>query len=215
MDSGLLTCVVTNAFASDSKRFETSLEYVDQLAISFDSGSAETRKKIGRTLRGSLPLQNSKYFRAFELAKEYGISTKLNTVVSAHNWNEDLSYYVESMKPDRWKVFQVLPVSGQNDEFIDTIRVTDVQFKQFCDRHIDLRPIVESNEMMTASYVMIDPWGRFFDNSKGRHTYSRPIYEVGLIEALSDVSFDISKYIQRGGSYQLPRIATANSSCQM
>ena len=32
---------------------------------------------------------------------------------------------------------------------------------------------------MTGSYVMVDPAGRFFDNTSGYHTYGRPILEGG------------------------------------
>ena len=39
--------------------------------------------------------------------------------------------------------------------------------------------IPESNDLMTGSYVMVDPAGRFFDNTAGAHVYSRPINQVG------------------------------------
>ncbi|CAM9799614.1 unnamed protein product, partial [Heterosigma akashiwo] len=200
---GLLTCVVTNAFASEGSRFEKTLRYVDQLAVSFDSGLLETRASIGRALKGVSILRNRKYFYALALAREMGISTKLNTVINAYNWQEDMAPFIETMSPDRWKVFQALPVQGQNDEHFNQIRVTQEQFNDFCKRHAGLNPVVENNEMMTGSYVMIDPWGRFFDNSKGRHTYSRSILEVGVAEALSDVSFDLARYVERGGVYDL------------
>ena len=40
--------------------------------------------------------------------------------------------------------------------------------------------VPEDNDLMTGSYVMVDPAGRFFDNAAGAHTYSRPILEVGV-----------------------------------
>ena len=61
--------------------------------------------------------------------------------------------------------------------------------------------VPETNDLMTGSYVMVDPAGRFFDNVAGHHTYSRPILEVGVEEALRDVSIAPEKFLSRGGSY--------------
>ncbi len=54
---------------------------------------------------------------------------------------------------------------------------------------------------MTSTYVMIDPAGRFFDNSKGRLTYSPPILEVGIKSALENVNTDYDKFVNRQGIY--------------
>ena len=61
--------------------------------------------------------------------------------------------------------------------------------------------VPEDNDLMTGSYVMVDPAGRFFDNSAGTHTYSRPILEVGVEQALTDVSVDAGKFLSRSGMY--------------
>ena len=54
---------------------------------------------------------------------------------------------------------------------------------------------------MTGSYAMVDPAGRFFDNMEGRHHYSSPILEVGLQQAWSQVRFEHTSFISRGGQY--------------
>jgi radical S-adenosyl methionine domain-containing protein 2 len=54
---------------------------------------------------------------------------------------------------------------------------------------------------MTGSYVMVDPAGRFFDNTAGAHVYSRPINEVGVNVALKEVSVDPGKFRLRDGLY--------------
>ena len=61
----------------------------------------------------------------------------------------------------------------------------------------------ETNDLMTGSYVMVDPAGSFFDNVAGSHTYSRSIVEVGVDEALKDVSVDSEKFLSRKGLYDL------------
>ena len=61
--------------------------------------------------------------------------------------------------------------------------------------------VPEDNDLMTGSYVMVDPAGRFFDNTAGAHVYSRPINEVGVDTALQDVSVDPDKFRLRDGLY--------------
>ena len=55
---------------------------------------------------------------------------------------------------------------------------------------------------MTGSYLMVDPAGRFFDNTEGHHTPSRPILEAGVHEALQDIKIDPAKFLERGGQYE-------------
>lgn len=50
---------------------------------------------------------------------------------------------------------------------------------------------------------MLDPLGRFFQNTKGYIEYSRSILEVDLLEALAEVGWDREKFIKRGGVYEL------------
>ena len=71
----------------------------------------------------------------------------------------------------------------------------------FSDRLLGVVLVPESNDLMTGSYVMIDPAGRFFDNVSGTHAYSRPINQVGVDAALSEVSVDPNKFRLRDGLY--------------
>ena len=54
---------------------------------------------------------------------------------------------------------------------------------------------------MTGSYVMVDPLGRFYDNTLGRHRYSSPILDVGVSAALGDVAVYPGRFEERGGVY--------------
>jgi hypothetical protein len=48
--------------------------------------------------------------------------------VTSLNHHEDLSPLVRAMYPDRWKVFQVLPIIGQNDGIVEELLITTEQF---------------------------------------------------------------------------------------
>ena len=54
--------------------------------------------------------------------------------------------------------------------------------------------MVEDNEAMTDSYAMIDPLGRFYGDTGGRHRESAPILEVGLATALAQVGYSEEQY---------------------
>ncbi|AUX43643.1 uncharacterized protein SOCE26_050950 [Sorangium cellulosum] len=110
------------------------------------------------------------------------------------------------MRPARWKVFQVLPVAGQNDGSVEDLLIDGDQFRAFVARHRHLEaealnPIAEDNEAMTDSYAMIDPSGRFYGNSSGRHVASAPILDVGIDAALAQVGFVPERLAARGGVY--------------
>ena len=104
------------------------------------------------------------------------------------------------------KVFQVLPIGGQNDGRVDSLLVTGEEFAQYVSRNryvesLGITVVPENNDLMTGSYVMVDPAGRFFDNVAGAHLYSRPINEVGVEAALREVSLDPDKFRSRNGMY--------------
>ena len=54
---------------------------------------------------------------------------------------------------------------------------------------------------MRGTYVMVDPAGRFYDNTKGYHSYSKPILEIGVFDALNQVITDFDEFVNRGGLY--------------
>jgi len=117
-----------------------------------------------------------------------------------------LSAFLRRTRPERWKVFQVLKVVGQNDGSVEDLLVDDEAFEAFVARHAYLAdegfgPVAESNDAMVDSYVMIDPLGRCYGDTDGIHRESAPILEVGIEEALRQVGFRLEKLVQRGGVY--------------
>ena len=53
--------------------------------------------------------------------------------------------------------------------------------------------------------LMIDPEGRFFDNTAGRHRYGPRILDVGVQAAWDGVAFSMRKFIARDGLYAYAR----------
>lgn len=198
---GLVTSIVTNGFRLDPL-LDGHADVLDWVGLSVDSGREQVQHALGRG--DGDHVANS--IRLAERCRDLGLHVKLNSVVTALTWDEDMSGLVRAMQPERWKTFQVLPMQGQNDGSVEDLLITAEQFAGFVDRHAHLAaeglaPVVEDNDAMRGSYVMVDPLGRFFGNATGRHVYSRPILDVGVSAALAEVGFEMPKFEARGGRY--------------
>lgn len=205
---GLTTMLVTNGSRLLTPGWlEQHAAALDWVVLSIDSADPRTHERLGRSIAGqagrALPVDH--YLKAAQALRARGVRLKLNTVVTAQNADEDMGALVLALRPERWKVLQVLPVAGQNDG-VAPLCIDAPTFQSFCARHqrvadAGIAVVPEDNEDMTGSYAMVDPAGRFFDNTAGRHTYSRPILGVGVDAAWQDVRFEAQRFAARGGEY--------------
>ena len=198
---GFTTALITNGARLD-RLLDDHADDIDWVGISVDSGDEAIQAELGRGKGGHIERSRLHAARLHAL----GIRLKLNTVVTALNWREDMHGLLRELRPARWKVFQVLAIDGQNDGSVEPLLISTEEFRSFVDRHQDLAaeglgPVAEDNAAMTNSYAMIDPLGRFYGNHRGRYVYSPPILDVGVDEALRKVDFELQRLIRRGGLY--------------
>ena len=202
-EEGMTTSIVTNCTMVTDSWLKDISGYLDFIAASIDSADPETHKRSGRTTKNG-PLTAKQYLKVCRSVKMHDIRLKINTVVTSYNCDEDMTGFIEDVAPERWKIMQALRVDGQNDSNAKHFEVTDKQFAAFVERHSSVngvKVVPEDNDLMTGSYVMIDPTGRFFDNTRGSYTYSRPILQVGVSDALQYIKTDFKKFVLRGGRY--------------
>ena len=203
---GLTTSIVTNGSRVTQEWLDRVDGCLDWTAVSVDTLDPEKLTLMGRTTKSG-PMTEADYLRVTEILKRCGIRLKINTVVTRCNFEEDLAEFIARVQPERWKLFQVLPVKGQNDGLVDNLVITNEEFAHYVARNrrvesMGVTVVPESNDLMTGSYVMVDPAGRFFDNVAGTHVYSRPISRVGVDIALREVSVDPVKFRLREGLYE-------------
>ena len=197
--------MVTNGSRTTREWLDGIEGSLDWSALSVASVDSETLLRTGRTTRSG-PMSAGDYLHVIGMLRRYGIRIKVNTVVTQSNLEEDLTTLIIEAKPERWKLLQLLPVSGQNDFVVDPYVVSSEEFDRYVEssRRVEqfgINVVPESNDLMTGSYVMVDPAGRFFDNVSGAPSYSRSIVDVGVDEALRDVSVDCGKLLSRDGLY--------------
>ncbi len=203
-EAGLVTMLVTNGTRLDDTRYrEKIVPHLDWISISIDASDPKLMATMGR---------GDERFHALcirvweELAKVSGLRLKVNTVVTRQNLHDDMRSLIRRLRPARWKVFQVLPVAGQNDGQVEALLVTPQEFESWVSRHRDLDadgigPVAEDNRDLTGTYLMLDALGRFFHNRTGKHVYTAPLLDVGVWEALRQVSWDVAGFLERNGIY--------------
>ncbi|MBS1571381.1 MAG: viperin family antiviral radical SAM protein [Bacteroidetes bacterium] len=204
-ESGLTTMLVTNGTRLSEDFFSKNKNYLDWVILSVDSLDDNSNKVSGRAIIGKKVLTKTDYFEIITKIRQFHYRLKINTVVHQFNYKEFMTDFLDYAKPERWKVFQVLPIKGENDEFIDDFKISETQFQEFLFRHQSFVEkgilISENNAEMKDSYSMIDPSGRFFTNKNGYMEYSDPILKVGINKAYQQMDYNFDKFIERGGLY--------------
>ena len=196
---GFSTSIITNASKLNDLDFATALyRKIDILGISIDAINPNHNIAIGRQEKNKKhrPLNINDFISYINLAKAINpkIIIKINTVVNEINKNEDLSPLIEAIQPDKWKILQMLP------RVTDFLSIMDSDFNKFVARHQKFQEIsvIEDNNAMCNSYIMIDPKGRFYQsNSAKTIQYSEPITKIGCEEAFKQISFCEEKFEAR------------------
>ena len=208
--AGLVTCIVSNGSGLTEQFLYEYSTYIDWIGLSIDASNDDLHEQIGRGLNKDLAIQRSHHLElsknVWERCQSFGIRMKLNTVVCSVNKDDTMLELVRQLRPDRWKIFEVLPVAGQNDEFIEGLVLKDGEFDAWLSRHKDVQLdgiqfVPESNDLMRGSYAMLDALGRFYSNVDGRHQYASPILDVGVEEGWNENRFLEERFIERGGIY--------------
>lgn len=204
---GMTTMIVTNGSRLTEDFLDRLKPYLDWVTLSIDSTNPATLLKMGRAVAGKRAISKERYLELGTMIKAKGMRLKINTVVCRLNWEEELVGLITGMKPERWKIFQVMAVKGQNDGDIKDLLITQREFDAFIHNNAQnatgsIVVCPEPNDLMRGSYVMVDPAGRFFDSSTGSHHYSPPILQIGIPAALDHVSVSVERFEERAGRYE-------------
>lgn len=202
--------LVSNGSLIKERWFQEYGSYLDIMAISCDSSEPDTLKSIGRYAKRTEHLQQLQLIH--DMCEKYEILFKINTVVCSANWHEDLSEMIGTLGPVRWKVFQCLLIEGENCGDIDPVKkmrdatdqvVTKEQFQHFLNTHRNVKCLVpESNDAMRNSYLILDEYMRFLNNTKGRKDPTKSILDIGVEAAMEGSGYDHKEFIKRGGKYE-------------
>ena len=208
--------IISNGSQLKREWFDAYGSYLDILGISCDSAIAATNEAIGRRA-GRRDDQVENIRLAAAICSDYGIKFKMNTVVCELNKAESIYPLVNELSPMRWKVFQVLPLDGENSGMnalrdATPLLISDEEFTSYVSRNsasLNDPSIMkaESNKVMQSSYLLVDEYGRFLDCSSGGKVPTKSILEVGVLAARQELisstggGFDRAAYYERDGYY--------------
>lgn len=194
---GYKVSIITNGSRTTNEFIQRYGMRLSTYGVSIDTINPDTSLKIQRCSKNGSVLDFEKLADQIRMLRTINpdCKIKINTVVNQYNYREDFSQALLSIQPDKWKIFQVLPSLRK------TPVISKQQFHTYINRHSKFSDIwtVEDNELMTGSYIMIDPFGRFFDNSQTEfgYVFSDPILRTGAEQAFSQVQFDFNKFQSR------------------
>ncbi|EDM47642.1 viperin family antiviral radical SAM protein [Marinobacter algicola] len=195
---GFQLSIISNGSRLTRSMIKEIAPHLTCLGISLDSANPTTNMEIGRALRSGKLLDPQELAGNIRLALKINprLTVKLNTVVNLLNVGEDLSGLVQEIRPQRWKILRMLPIVDAS------LAISDEEFAAFVQRHRAFQSVqcVEDNRDMCESYLMIDPFGRFFQNHPslaGGYLYSDPILSVGAHAAFSKMAFNSASFQSR------------------
>lgn len=200
---GLVTMLVTNGTRLVGEKLHRIVPMLDWVSLSIDASQPELMAEMGR---GNAAFWKH-CIRCWKALSEYPhLRLKINTVVTKQNMHDDMRALIRELRPARWKVFQVLPVKGQNDGKVEPLLITRDEFEAYVARHRELDaeglgPVAEDNRALTGTYLMLDALGRLFSNKTGQHVYTESVLDVGVWEIIRQVGWDVEGFVDRGGIY--------------
>lgn len=215
---GMKTSIITNG--SHLENIRPFAHMISQVGISVDSLEHQTNMDIGRECGGktiSFETLREKIVCIRNVNPD--IRIKINTVVNRENFNEILVDRFAQLHIDKWKILRQMPFNGnkgvsdyqfyafiKNNYREDLMRTSVPSIRSFplafdagCSSDDFSKQVIfiENNDAMTESYLMISPDGRIFQNGGDEYSYSRPLTDVSLAEALTDIRFDNTKFENR------------------
>lgn len=176
---GFKLSIITNGFLIDENFIRFNANKLDMIGISVDSLNYETNLKIGRCNVCGNVLNINNLINICSLIKKYKVKLKINICISSINLFEDLSTFIELVKPDRLKVLRVL------SEDNSTYNISDAKWQSVCDKYAKFNPIFEDNTYMKNHYLIIDSAGNL--SKDNLHTINNPIIDNSVEECLDKI----------------------------
>ncbi len=183
--------IITNGYYLDESFIERHKNQIETIGISVDSLDYKTNLKIGRCCKKNT-LSKEKIVYISKMIKNAGIKLKINTCVSKINVNEDFNEFINEIKPDRFKILQML--CDSDDKVNAGNVVSKEEFEHFISK-IKYDHVYESKEDMEKSYIIIDSLGNIGTNNS--HLSNISVFDYDLAEAISMLDVDYVNYIKR------------------
>lgn len=146
--------LITNGSLLTKEFVRVNKGKLSMIGISIDSIRRETNIALGRC-SGKKPLDYNQLCAICKCIKENGIPLKINIVVSRINQNEDIKKLLDDVKPDRFKILQMLPTTPFSEQNI----ISDEEFNSYIQKYKVYSLVKENRTNIQKAYMIIDSMG--------------------------------------------------------
>jgi radical S-adenosyl methionine domain-containing protein 2 len=204
-DLGFFTSIISNGSLISKNLIRSIKETIDLIGLSLDSPVEVKERQLGRCFRKA---NNSSYSHVEQIkdvsrmVNSENIPLKINTTLTSLTWMDNFTPIMKLIHPSRWKILEVHRIKGINDSFFyEFPSLKKAQIKYFLEKHKHFHPIYENSEILTDSYCIITPDGRFYFDQA--NTYSPEILRYGIDECFNYSYYSNINFSQRNGLYFL------------
>ena len=198
---GFVVSLVSNGYYLNRDYIYKLAPYVDWIGLSLDSSYEDVEVALGRGNGNHM----KHIIEISDIIHKAGLKLKINTTVTRLNYTEDMRPLLLKINPERWKIFQILHVKGQNDHNFNELSITDMELENYRKIKQDIAcikkgtQIFERNNDMIDSYFMLSSEGNVMSNRSGGYSLL-PLRNVNKENLKYVVNYD--KYIERGSIYK-------------
>lgn len=158
--------IITNGYGLTEEFIIHNKNKIEMIGISIDSINPETNITLGRC-RGEKTFPYDRLVKICNCIKEQGIILKINIVVSKININEDIKKLIDDVKPNRFKILQMLPTT----DFSKKYAISSEEYHNYLKKYEGYSFVPETFERISNAYVIIDSEGRISTNNLHQETY--------------------------------------------
>jgi radical S-adenosyl methionine domain-containing protein 2 len=164
------------------------------LGISIDALNPKLLREMGRCTPNQETLNLDRSIALCKSIKRNDIRLKINTVVSKLNRHENLTDFIKTVCPTRWKLLKMKRFSF-GDFNNSELEITENEFTHFCSMHTNLYHIEEKS--LINSYIIVDSGGRLLDNNNDSHKVIADLSSVDFKTAFHALPFNDALYEER------------------
>jgi radical S-adenosyl methionine domain-containing protein 2 len=193
---GMECSMVTNGSLLTKEFIEHNRSKLSMIGISVDSLNEATNRKIGRCDVTGKCISREEMTQRCQWVRESGIQLKINTVYSKLNQKENLRTFLQTVQPHRTKLFQMLIVKGVNDHSVQDV-ISELEFNKIGKKYQEFGVVVESNDLMTNSYVIVNAQGQLLDKEDGAERIVGSLLQEELKSLIDNSNILEEKYQKR------------------
>lgn len=187
--------LITNGFLLTEDFLQRNKEKLSMVGISIDSVCDETNRKIGRCMQNKV-LSERKYIHLGQMIKDNGIKLKINVCLSKINASENMVDFIKKLKPDRLKILQMKSEFFMNSQTKSQVLSQD-EFEKCCQKYQELNSIIETNETMEDSYLIIDSKGCLAINNLHNSKEDNSVLKNEISEIISKLNINPRHFQER------------------